>query len=221
MKRTVLNIAVKVSIAGALALILAVSIFPIASTSASSTVSDTAGLTAAEISFGQHQYVVQQQPADGETYVSPSAGTVTQFQTALNRWSSIGILAHNNLAGASFFSLEVGDRITVEFDNGLPRDFEVYDIRQYQDVSDDQSFSLFDQVGDGSNDVFSTLTVMSAVYGNAGYLTLQTCIARGNSSHWGVEFVLARPVKKPSQPAKPNIHHPNKIMLIQNQFRPV
>ena len=59
-------------------------------------------------------FPVLQQPSGQPGFVSTAAETVTQFALA-NRYGTIGLLAHNYLAGANFSQLTIGEKISLEW----------------------------------------------------------------------------------------------------------
>src|SRR6266545_6474462 len=60
---------------------------------------------------------VVQQPKGNNGFVSPKQNIVTQFGLA-SQFGSTGLLAHNNLAGASLSQLETGQKIYLIYGDG-------------------------------------------------------------------------------------------------------
>ena len=135
---------------------------------------------------------VLQQPAGQAGYVSTTPESVTQFAIA-NRYNTIGLLAHNYLAGAYFSQLSIGNIITLIYGDGEVQNFRITAIKRYQALSPNSPYSNFIDLSQpgitlSSNDLFYQ------TYGLGNVLILQTCIAQGNESSWGRLFVIAEPI---------------------------
>lgn len=132
--------------------------------------------------------VVQQSSA---SYVSSLSGTLTQFGMA-SQYGSIGLLAHNYLAGASFSKLTSGTEIYLVFGDGSIKKFQVNSIKRYQALSPNDPYSKFVNL-DSSENTLSSSEVFNETYADHD-LVLQTCISKNGSSSWGRLFVMASPV---------------------------
>ncbi len=132
--------------------------------------------------------VVQQSSA---SYVSSSSGTLTQFGMA-SQYGSIGLLAHNYLAGASFSKLSAGTEIYLVYGDGSTKKFQVTGVKKYQALSPNDPYSNFINL-DSSEKTLSSSDVFNETYASGG-LVLQTCISKNGSSSWGRLFVMASPV---------------------------
>lgn len=137
-------------------------------------------------------YPIVQQPSGNAGYVSSTAGVVTQFSMA-SSYGSIGLIAHNHLAGAKFSLLQVGDIITLVYGDGSAHSYKVTQIRQYQALSPTSPYSNFVDLYDSSTTLSATTLFMN-IYASSGRLVLQTCIARDGQSSWGRLFVIAEPL---------------------------
>jgi len=142
---------------------------------------------------GEFAFPVLQQPSGQPAYVSTAEDTVTQFAIA-NRYGTIGLLAHNYLAGADFSKLAIGKIISLIYGNGQVRNFRITMMKQYKALSPGSPYSNFNDLSQPgitltSNDLFFQ------TYGLGNVLILQTCIALGNESSWGRLFVIAEPVQ--------------------------
>jgi hypothetical protein len=144
----------------------------------------------AETSFA---YPVVQQPTNNPAFVSLDKGKVTQFSQA-SRFGSIGLIAHNNLAGADFSLLAVGDIVTLIYGDGSKSTYKVTQIRRFQALTPTSPYSRFLDLDDPTSTLDVT-TVFKMIYASEGRLVLQTCIAQGNVDSWGRLFVIAEPVK--------------------------
>lgn len=141
---------------------------------------------------GAFSFPVVQQPAGQPGYVSSGTGKVTEFGMAA-RYGSQGFLAHNNLAGATFFRVEVGDVITLTYADGSTDHFEVTQIRRLQAVSPNSPTSRFIDL-DNDNASLTAVDLFYQTYGVKDTLVLQTCIANGAEISWGRLFIIANPV---------------------------
>lgn len=135
---------------------------------------------------------VVQQPAGKSSYVSTEEGKVTQFAYA-SKYGSIGLVAHNNLAGANFSLLQVGDIITLVYGDGSARTYSVTQIKQYQALSPTSPYSSFIDLDDPAT-ILDVNTVFLNIYGVKDRLVMQTCIAKDGVDSWGRLFIIAMPV---------------------------
>lgn len=133
--------------------------------------------------------VVQQSSPDS---VSSVAGTVTQFGLA-SEYGTIGLLAHNYLAGSNFSNLQAGVEITLVFGNGQTKTYKVTAIKTFQALSPTDPYSKFVNLENPEKTLSST-ELFKQIYGSSGNLILQTCIAKDGISSWGRLFVIASPV---------------------------
>ena len=135
---------------------------------------------------------IVQQPTDDPGFVSRKDGTVTQFRLASD-YGSKGFLAHNDLAGAEFFDVQVDDVITVTYSNGTSQTYGVTQIRHLQAVSPLSAWSKFLDL-DNASALLTAVDLFYQTYGEKGKLILQTCIANGDEQSWGRLFIIAEPV---------------------------
>jgi hypothetical protein len=144
----------------------------------------------ARISAGDlFDFPVVQQPSGNSGYVSTTNNTFTQFSMASN-YGSIGILAHNYLAGKYLSNLSTGTVITVTFGDGSTKNYTVSDVKAYQALSPESMYSNFVDVNDSSK-VLSSSDMFLSTFGLSGALVLQTCITKNGNSSWGRLFVIA------------------------------
>ena len=137
---------------------------------------------------GTLAYAVRRQPAGDAAYVSEAADEVTQFGLAA-QYGTQAFLAHNYLAGASFFQLSVGQIISVVYGDGSTANFRIEAIHRYQALSPDSTQSRFLDLE--TDEEISTSTLFHSVYNNDNALVLQTCINQDGISTWGRLFVEA------------------------------
>ena len=135
-------------------------------------------------------YRVVTQSADNPGFVSQKAGVVTQFSMA-EQYNVTGLLAHNNLAGASFSNLVVGQEIRIIYGDGRVATYMVNQVARFQALqpnSDDSDF-----VDLSSNVTYSAQTVFAMFYHGGDHVTFQTCIQQNGNASWGRLFVTAVP----------------------------
>jgi hypothetical protein len=150
--------------------------------------------TASKIDLaGTYNYTIVQQPKGNAGFVSTQADKLTQFSLAA-KYGSQGYLAHNYLAGASFFNLVVGSEITVTFSDGHSQTYEVREIRHLQAIHPNSPTTSFVDI-DQKNAKLTAKQVFLQTYGIKDRLILQTCIAKGDELSWGRLFIIAAPVK--------------------------
>jgi hypothetical protein len=142
---------------------------------------------------GVMAYPVVQQPAGKPGYVSGTDGRLTQFKMA-STYGTVGVLAHNYLAGASFTQIKKGDIITLVYGNGRTSTFLVTDILRYQAHTPLSPYSNFTNL---DTDEFHTAEqLFKKVYAGEYHLTLQTCIEKDGDLRWGRLFIIAVPVNE-------------------------
>ena len=102
------------------------------------------------------------------------------------------MLAHNYLAGADFFTLNIGDQIQVVYGDGSVHVYQIADIQSYQALSPNSASSNF--VDLATSDRLTATQLFKRVYMGSHHLTLQTCIQQGSEDSWGRLFIIAYPV---------------------------
>lgn len=133
---------------------------------------------------------VVQQPEGHNEFVSTRQNTVTQFGLA-SQFGSTGLLAHNDLAGASFSHLKIGQKIYLIYGNGQVSTFVVAEILRYQALNPNSITSTFVELD--TRDLLKASEVFSKVYNRPGQMVFQTCISKGDELSWGRLFVVAKP----------------------------
>lgn len=137
-------------------------------------------------------FSVVQQPGDQPGFVSSRTDTVTQFSYA-SQYDSIGLLAHNTLAGAEFFKLEPADEITLIYGDGHLAKYIITDIREFQALSPYSQYSTFIDLHMPEEEL-TYQELFFDTYGTGDNLVLQTCIAQKGVDSWGRLFIIASPV---------------------------
>jgi hypothetical protein len=123
------------------------------------------------------------------------------------QYGSIGLVAHNNLAGSHFFDLSEGDQLTLIYGDGRQVLYQVIKIYQLQALSPTSPYSKFIDPAH-PQDTMTTEDVFNFIYGVKDRLVLQTCIAKGKVDSWGRLFVIAEPVKDENE-ILPTCQSPN------------
>jgi hypothetical protein len=102
---------------------------------------------------------------------------------------TVGLLAHNFLAGAQFFNLQLNQQIILVLGDGSQEYYKIDDIQSYQALSPTNPYSNFISP-DGQRNL-SSEKVFRQVYAKGNQLVFQTCIQKGNEDSWGRLFVIA------------------------------
>ena len=134
--------------------------------------------------FGQ-VYDVIQQPPDGSASDDP--GIITQFTPAIER-GAVGFIAHQNLDGAAFYDLSIGDVIWTVNDRGKATAYGVTEITVYQ-VAGDVYINQTTGESVHVKDLYDRIYVKDN-------LVLMTCYAVGDNPGWGRLVVIARPFSR-------------------------
>jgi hypothetical protein len=136
---------------------------------------------------------IVRQPFGNSAFVTPVPGYVTEYQTALN-YGTIGLLAHNYLAGQYFFQISSGQRITLTYSDQTTKSFVVTQIQQYQALSPNSASSDFIDLNSGK--LLTASQLFRKIYKDqTGNLVLQTCIYADQNPTWGRLFIVAEPVE--------------------------
>ena len=133
---------------------------------------------------------VVQQPANNPSFLSSKEDKVTQFRLAA-KYGTVGLVAHNYLAGKYFLDLKESDEVNLVYGDGRVESFVVTEVLRYQALQPNSMYSSFRNVNSGE-----TLTVgnmFKRVFVSDGHVTFQTCIEQYGVSTWGRLFVVAIP----------------------------
>jgi len=130
------------------------------------------------------------QPADQPAYVSSQTDTLTQFETA-SRFGTIGLLAHNYLAGKDFFLLEEGQPLYLVYGDGRVESYILKEFMRYQALEPQSVTSDFIDLASGEK--VSASQLFLKVFNRPGDVTLQTCIYADGNASWGRLFIVAEP----------------------------
>lgn len=143
-------------------------------------------------------YPIIQQPADNAGYVSTAENTITQFRMA-SQFDTIGLLAHNTLAGADFYNIQLEDVIYLVLASGELKSFSVTEIQRYQALNPSSPYSDFRDLDDSAS-IISAQKLFMRTYARGNILILQTCIEEAGNSSWGRLFIIAEPFTPDSSP---------------------
>ena len=133
---------------------------------------------------------VVQQPAGNAGFVSTKSGVATQFGMAADAGVT-GLLAHNYLAGRTFFNLAAGQEVRIIYGDGAVKTYIISAVYQYQAL---EPTNPYGDLVDLSNGARATVgDVFGAMYAGGDHVTFQTCIKRDGNASWGRLFVVAYP----------------------------
>ncbi|MDA1329793.1 MAG: hypothetical protein DWG76_00660 [Chloroflexi bacterium] len=136
-------------------------------------------------------FAVGSQPSSNPGYITGNANEVTQFGMAAD-YGSLGLLAHNYLAGSDFFSLSNGQTIKLVYGDGSTASYRISSIHRYQALQPNSTQSTFVDLESG--ETLSATTLFHNMYNSNNPLVLQTCIANEGISTWGRVFIVAVPL---------------------------
>jgi hypothetical protein len=179
---------------------------PVGALNISSTLSESDELERAIDSDGEETSVLReleidnlttlqivQQPNGNINFVTPLPNYVTAFQTA-TEFGTIGLLAHNYLAGRYFFQVVPGQEIELTYSDNRTSRFVVTQIQQYQAISPNSPSSNFINLNTGKHLTASNL--FKEIYTNqTERLVLQTCIYKDQNPTWGRMFIIAEQIE--------------------------
>jgi len=145
---------------------------------------------------------VSQQPTGNANFVTREPNQVTQFDLA-GHYGTVGILAHNDLAGSEFPEIKIAEYAVVIYGDGHKEYYLIEDIQKYQALSPNSAFSDFINL-DGSNEHLNAAQLFARIYSACNRLVLQTCIEANGNASWGRIFIIGKlindPYHFPSQP---------------------
>jgi len=133
---------------------------------------------------------VMQQPADDPELVFREDGVATQFRMAASN-HVIGLLAHNDLAGASFSGMKIGQEVRIIYGDGRVEYYTVDRLAQFQVLQSGSQAEDYLDLNSKLN--YTAQDIFTMFYDGAAHVTFQTCIFQDGSSSWGRLFVTAIP----------------------------
>lgn len=151
-------------------------------------------------------YPVVQQPAGQAGYVSTRDQDITQFSLA-QKYNTVGLLAHNYLAGESFFNLQPAQEVVLVYGDGSQKHYRISNVEMFQALTPNSPYSNFIELNN-PDVLLSTLEVFNRIYAKGGRLVFQTCIKKGNELSWGRIFITALPYEK-----TPDTYYPYRVSI--------
>lgn len=133
---------------------------------------------------------VVQQPEGSYSYVSSDTKALTLYSLAAMQGVT-GLLAHNGLAGKTFFDLKAGQLVSVVYGSGAVRRYTVTQILRFQAVEPFNVASDFIDLSNGER--IGVAELFARVYLGSDHVTFQTCITQNGNASWGRLFVIAEP----------------------------
>lgn len=138
---------------------------------------------------GKFAHPIIQQPADQPVYVSTDPDQVTQFGLPA-QFGTIGLLAHNSLAGEDFFSLEIGSTFLLIYGDGTTSSYTVQSIQRFQALDPENPYSTFVDPQSPKQRLTSG-DLFRQIYTRGKQVVFQTCIAEDGEASWGRIFIQA------------------------------
>jgi hypothetical protein len=132
------------------------------------------------------------QPETDDTFVSKQPGFATLFNGA-NSNGITGLLAHNYLAGRSFYNLGVGQDVLVVYGDSSLRFYRVTEIARYKKLEPANSTSDYLDLRTGEQLTFAQ--VYFKFYTGEHRVIFQTCLAGEGIPNWGLIFAVATPLQ--------------------------
>lgn len=136
-------------------------------------------------------YKIVSQPQGEANWIDEREGVVTQFSLARDT-GSIGLLAHYEHAGSSFYHLIPGQSVYLIYGDGKAVRYQITEIDTYKAEEPQEPTTSFITAADGR--LVAQSDVFNQIYNSPGRLILQTCLVSENSHTWGRMFVIAEPV---------------------------
>jgi hypothetical protein len=137
---------------------------------------------------------VGQQPRNNAGYVTRDPNQTTQFNMAW-QYGTVGILAHNDLAGIQFTGIRMNQYAIVVYGDGHVEYYVVREFQRYQALSPTSTFSDFIDL-DQSKAKLTAGDLFNRIYSPGERLVFQTCITGEGDPSWGRMFIIATPVNR-------------------------
>ena len=133
---------------------------------------------------------IKPQPAGNPGFVTSQAQAVSLFGLA-KQYGTTGLIAHNYLAGETFFNLKPGQEVVVIKANGSRARYLIESVRRVQALSPWSPHSNFVDL-DQEGPVLTASQLFHQVYAGSDQVVFQTCIEAEGSPVWGRLFVTAK-----------------------------
>jgi len=137
---------------------------------------------------------VSQQPPNQAAYVTREPDQTTQFKMA-EQYGTVGILAHNDLAGSQFPGIKLNQYAIVVFGDGHVDYYVIREVQKYKALSSTSPTSDFVNVNN-EHERLSAGQLFNRIYSPGDRLVFQTCIASENDPSWGRLFIIATPLTR-------------------------
>jgi hypothetical protein len=124
-------------------------------------------------------------------FVTREPNMTTQFALA-SKFGTVGLLAHNDLAGEQFSGIELDQFAILVYGDGHVEYYTISEVQKYQALSPNSTYSDFINL-DNSNERLTASDLFNRIYAPGGRLVLQTCIAGHGDPSWGRMFIVATP----------------------------
>jgi hypothetical protein len=135
-----------------------------------------------------------QQPRNDANFVSRDPEIITQFDAA-SRFKTIGLLAHNYLAGTHFYNMRMDQVVIVVYGNGRLSYYRISEVQQFQALTPNSPQSDFLDLGHPNSGTMSAGDLFNRMYTQGDRVVFQTCILANGDSSWGRMFVIATPLE--------------------------
>jgi hypothetical protein len=140
-------------------------------------------------------FSIAQQPSGNAGYISSTDGVITEFRLAKD-YGSIGLLAHNYLAGEQFSELGLYQQVVLVRGDGQLQLYTIVKIERYQALSPTSPYSNFLNLDD-QDQTLTAADLFYHVYDQDNALVFQTCIEKDGEWSWGRLFITAMPSANP------------------------
>ncbi|GAP06241.1 MAG TPA: sortase [Anaerolinea thermolimosa] len=136
-------------------------------------------------------FTISPQPAGDPAFVSSEPGVVTDFSLA-RTYGTIGLLAHNTLAGAAFSQLKTGQSLQLITQDGSITLYRITAIEKYRALTPSSPKSDFSPLDSPGRRMTAT-ELFNHIYatGDGKRLVLQTCLEANGNPSWGRLFIIA------------------------------
>jgi hypothetical protein len=136
---------------------------------------------------------IAQQPQENNNFVSTEPNVITQFRAA-ERFHTVGLLAHNYLAGERFYGIRQAQTVVLIYGDGSLRYYQVSEIQKFQALTPSSPQSDFIDLSDPTSRRITAGDVFNRVYTQGDRVVFQTCILNNGDSSWGRMFIIATPM---------------------------
>lgn len=136
---------------------------------------------------------IAQQPENKGIYVTNKIDLITQFgKPAQNGVTAL--LAHNYRSGIEFYTLNIGQLVTVMYEGGFVHNYQVVSISSFQKLNRASIYS--DLIDLNTKQELSSTEVYNRFYRGSHHVIFQTCLKGDGYLDWGLYFVVAVPVEQ-------------------------